>query len=109
MMIYPSHCCLKQSQNKVYQCNCSFRHCPPGIPNKLYFLPPDGFKECKQEVEEAYLDFCRQFTSNLQCCLDETYEEYLEFICKSQGWDQPRSTEDATKLYMDIVKILNLV
>ena len=76
--------------------------CPAGRPDELYFLPSDGFADCKVQVSERYLQNTVEFVSSPSKCANVDFASYLDHICVTKSWESPASWKESLRLYLNL-------
>ncbi|XP_013411268.1 uncharacterized protein LOC106174310 [Lingula anatina] len=76
-----------------------YASCPAGIPDELYFLPPNG-RDCKVDVSHQDWDMFYNFTEANSVCQDGELEEFLQFLMETYNLIYPENVDDALELYL---------
>jgi hypothetical protein len=79
--------------------------CPAGIPDELYFLPPQRAANCLQPLN-AIPQFIVQQTRNVGICANELFEEYLDYVCHILHIREPNSINECIQLYLRILPVI---
>ena len=80
-------------------------HCPAGVPDILYCMPPPAAKDCGQP--SLPLDAgIQDYLTALTVCDDSDFEAYLSYLCDFHNWQAPTTVDEASMLYRQLQRII---
>ncbi len=80
--------------------------CPAGIPNELYYLPPEGAVDCMVDCTPIPAVIVGQLSRSRQC-EDEDFYDYLKHVCSCRQWLPADSATNAKQLYVALLAELH--
>jgi len=76
--------------------------CPGGVPDQLYFLPPDGAHDCGIVVSPATATSFSVHVAQPKVCVSDDFREYLDYLTNFYGLGMPAVWQDAVSLFMKL-------
>jgi len=80
-------------------------HCPAGVPDILYCLPPPPAEDCGHPIVPLDASIHDQLTVPTVCD-DCDFEAYLTYLCNFHNWQAPTTVDEATALYRQLQRII---
>jgi len=77
--------------------------CPAGIPDQLYFLPPASYQNCLIPSRGPLPPQLCDELQHSRPCEDESFMQYLLYLCDFRGWTAAQSVAEAKQLYSNLV------
>ena len=82
----------------------------PGRPDELYYLPGrHGCEDQKQPVDAEKLNEVRQHVADPVIHDNQDIQEYLSYVCASEGLEKPTDWKSALNLYTTLKQIAEQV
>lgn len=78
--------------------------CPAGIPDILFLRPMPLAVDCLVHLPPATVmpSDLLSVVQNPSTCSDNTFAEYMEYLCFTNNWSSPDSTDEALQLYFNL-------
>jgi len=77
--------------------------CPAGIPEELYFLPPASAHDCLIPSPGPLQPHLLNQLPHSRPCEDESFLQYMLYLCQFHAWNCPRTVDEAHCLYMNLM------
>ena len=77
--------------------------CPAGIPDELYFLPAASFWNRLIPYRGPLPPQVRDELQHSRPCEDETFAQYLLYLCQFHVWTALQSVQEAQQLYSSLL------
>lgn len=82
--------------------------CPAGVPECLYRFPPHPAVDCLCRLPTTLPREVSDSLESSRTCEDDTFGEYLHYLCVTNSWSAPTSTAEATALYTRLLPFTRL-
>jgi len=76
--------------------------CPGGVPDELYFLPPDDASDCGVVVAPAIASSFNARVTQPNICTSDSFEAYLDYLRAFYGLNVPETWQNAVSLFMKL-------
>ena len=79
-------------------------HCPAGVPDELFYLPPPPAEDCMICSAAPLPAEVVDHLEEPRICDDDSLYDYFMYLCNLHGWNhQPADVDAATELYFSLV------
>ena len=82
--------------------------CPAGIPDELFYFPAAPAIDCLVTDSRPLPPEVTEQILQSRCCEDSEYEEYLQYLCTFYNWSLPVDVNQATDLYLKLVRAVQI-
>jgi hypothetical protein len=80
--------------------------CPAGVPDELYFLCRPPAVDCLLPVSSLLDPEIEMQIQPNRTCEDSVFEAYLSYLCRFRNWNLLQNTDDAMKLYLNLLTLI---
>jgi len=82
--------------------------CPAGVPEVLYQFPVQPAIDCLHRISTAVPPEVSACLESKTICQDDSYEEYLHYLCITNNLPAPTTIDEATSLYFRLLPFIRL-
>ena len=82
-------------------------HCPAGVPDELFYLPPPPAEDCMIRNAPALPAEVMEQVEEPRVCDNEDLRDYFIYLCDTHGWHHPAADVNAaSELYINLHNFL---